>query len=42
MIQARRKSLKYVIIIITAITIIIRWKEKGEKEELMFIFIFNP
>ena len=28
----RKQSLKSMIIIITTITIIIRWKEKGEKE----------
>ena len=32
---ARKKSLKSMIIIITTITIIITWKEKGENEELI-------
>ena len=31
----RKQSLKFVIIIITTMTIIIRWKEKGENEELI-------
>ena len=38
---AKKKSLKSVIIIITTIKIIIRWKEKGGNEDLILHDTFS-